>query len=103
MTFFIFHSVFAIKDNRYFVIMAPPVAYFMILGLSEISNRIKFKFRNSNITFPLLAIILTMIMLLSTASTLPLFFKQTKIKNVTDEKMKLASQWLINYDPDYKN
>ncbi len=54
MAFFIFHSIFVIKDNRYFVLMAPPVAYFMILGLSEISNRIKLKIRSRNITFPYL-------------------------------------------------
>ena len=68
MVFFIFNSIFVIKDNRYFVLMAPPVAYFMILGLNEISNRIKFNIKNNNIMLPLLAIILTIIILLSTAS-----------------------------------
>ena len=72
MAFFIFHSIFVIKNNRYFVLMAPPVAYFMILGLSEISNKIKFKIRNRNVVFPVLAIILTSIILLSTATQIPL-------------------------------
>ncbi len=67
MVFFIFNSIFVIKDNRYFVLMAPPVAYFMILGLSGISNKIKFKIKNRNIIFPVLAILLTSIILLSTA------------------------------------
>ena len=80
MAFFIFHSIFVMKDNRYFVLMAPPVAYFMILGLSEISNRIKFKYKNRNITFPVLAVILTVIMLLSTATKSHLYWKQTMIK-----------------------
>ncbi len=31
MAFFIFSSIFVIKDTRYFLLMAPPVAYFMIL------------------------------------------------------------------------
>ncbi len=52
MAFFIFHSIFVLKDNRYFVLMAPPVAYFMILGLSEISSRVKLRYKNKNITFP---------------------------------------------------
>ena len=46
MAFFIFSSVFVIKDNRYFLLMAPSVAYFMILGLSIISNSLKFMFKN---------------------------------------------------------
>ncbi len=81
MAFFIFHSVYVIKDVRYFVVMAPPLAYFMILGLSEISKLIKLKIRNRNLTFPLLAIILTSIMLLSTASQIP-YILQTNQDNV---------------------
>jgi len=48
MVFFIFSSIFVIKDDRYFLLMAPPVVYFMILGLSEISNIHKFKIKNNN-------------------------------------------------------
>ena len=55
--------------------MAPPLVYFMILGLSEIFNMIKFKIRNRNIVFPIIAIILTSIMLLSAASQIPLYSK----------------------------
>ena len=36
MAFFIFHSIFVIKDDRYFVTMAPATAYFLVLGLNEI-------------------------------------------------------------------
>ena len=72
MAFFIFHSVFVIKNNRYFVLMAPPVAYHMILGLSEISNKMKLKIKNMNITFPVIAIVLTSIILLSTPSQITL-------------------------------
>ena len=73
MVFFIFHSIFVIKDNRYFVIMAPPVAYFLLLGMSKISNRIQFKFKNRNLTFPLIAVILTLIVILTTVSSLPTY------------------------------
>ena len=103
MAFFIFSSIYVIKDSRYFVLMAPPVAYFMILGLNIISNRIKFIFKNRNITFPLIVIILTLIILLSTASQLPLILETNNNKAVANEEMKLASQWFVNYDPEYKN
>ena len=52
MVFFIFNSIYIIKDSRYFVLMAPPVAYFMILGLSELSNKINLKIINRNSIFP---------------------------------------------------
>jgi hypothetical protein len=103
MAFFIFHSIFVIKDNRYFVLMAPPVAYFMIFGLSWISNKIKFKIKNRNIIFPILAILLTSIILLSTASEIPLILQSNSDKVIANNQMKIASQWFVSYDPNYKN
>jgi 4-amino-4-deoxy-L-arabinose transferase-like glycosyltransferase len=103
MVFFIFHSVFIIKDNRYFVLMAPPVAYFMILGLSELSNTLKIKIRNRNASFAIFATFLTVIMLLSTASQIPLILEANNDKVTANEQMVLASQWFMNYDPNYKN
>ena len=72
MVFFIFSSIFVIKDTRYFLLMAPPVAYLMILGLSEISKALNFKIKNINVVFPLIAVILTGIILFSTATQLPI-------------------------------
>ncbi|MCE7697944.1 MAG: glycosyltransferase family 39 protein, partial [Methanobacterium paludis] len=103
MAFFIFHSVYVIKDNRYFVLMAPAVAYFLILGLSGVSNRLKFKIKNRNITFPVIALVLTFILLLSTASYLPIVQQANNDTKITDENIIIASEWLANYDPDYKN
>ncbi len=102
MTFFIFHSIYVIKDNRYFVTMAPGVAYLLILGLSGISNSLKFKIKNRNITFPVLAVILTFTILLSTVSYLPLVYQANYDTKVTNENIDSASQWFINYDPGYK-
>ena len=102
MVFFIFHSIFIIKDNRYFVLMAPPVAYFMILGLTGISNKLKIEIRNRNMVFPLIAIILTLIMLVATASQIPDILQANNDKVVANENMVLASQWFKNYDPGYK-
>ena len=103
MAFFIFHSIFVIKDNRYFVLMAPPVAYFMILGLSELTNRIKINVKSKNITFPLIVILLTSIILLSTASYLPLIQQTNNNLSSANENIELASQWLTSYDTNYKN
>ena len=103
MAFFIFHSVFVIKDVRYFVVMAPPLAYFMILGLSEISKLIKLNIRNSNLTFLFLAIILTSIMLLSTASEIPHILQTNQDNVIFNEQIESASAWFVTYDPNYKN
>ena len=103
MAFFIFNSIYVIKDFRYFVLMAPPVAYFMILGLSEISNNINIKFKNRDMVFPVLAIILTFIMLFTAASQISAILVSNNDKVTTNEQMKLASQWFESYDPDYKN
>jgi len=103
MTFFIFQSIFVIKDNRYFVLMAPPVAYFMIFGLNELSNRIKINVKSKNITFPLLVIFLITIIFLSTTSYLPLVQQTNNNQSVANEDVKLASQWLTNYDINYKS
>ena len=103
MVFFIFSSIFVIKDTRYFLLMAPPVAYLMILGLSEISKALNFKIKNINVTFPLIAIILTGIMLFSTATQLPIIMNANNGITLADEQVEMASKWIINYDPDYKN
>ena len=103
MVFFIFHSIYVIKDVRYFVVMAPPLAYFMILGLSEISKLIKVNIRNRNLTFPLLAIILTSIMLLSTAYQIPYILQTNQDNVIFNEQIESASAWFVNYNPNYKN
>ncbi len=103
MAFFIFQSTYIIKDNRYFVIMNPPVAYFLLLGLSEISRRIQFKIKNINMVFPVIATILTVIILISTLSSLPIILEANNDTKVTNEKMVVIIGWLESYDPDYKN
>ncbi|MBI5681014.1 MAG: glycosyltransferase family 39 protein [Methanobacterium sp.] len=103
MAFFIFHSIFVIKDNRYFVTMAPAVSYFLIWGLSEIYAKIGFKIRNINVTSYVLSLILIFMILSATASYLPgIQNKNYKLK-IMDENIDLSSQWLMNYDPNYKN
>ena len=94
MVFFIFSSIFVIKDTRYFLLMAPPVAYFMILGLSEISNLLSFKIKDINVVFPIIAVILTSFVLFSTATQLPIIMQGNNGIKLTDEQTEMASQWL---------
>ncbi len=103
MAFFIFSSIFVIKDTRYFLLMAPPVAYFMILGLTTISNALNFEIRNINVVLPILTIILTAFILFSTFSQLPIIMQSNNGITLTDEQIKTASYWLISYDQDYKS
>jgi len=102
MAFFIFSSVFVIKDNRYFLLMAPSLAYFMILGLTLVSNFIKLKFNNRDV-FPIFAILLTSIILLSTATQIPNVMNANNDKTTANQQIEQASQWFVSYDPDYKN
>ena len=103
IVFFIFSSIFVIKDTRYFLLMAPPVAYFMILGLIEISKALNFKIKNVDVVFPMIAIFITAIILFSTATQLPIIMNANTGITMADEQVKMASQWIINYDPDFKN
>jgi hypothetical protein len=103
MAFFIFQSVCVIKVARYFILMAPAIVYFLILGLTEISKRLICNFKGKNITFFVLSITLICIMLLSTASYLPSLPEANHKTTITDEEISSASVWLVNYDPSYKN
>ena len=103
MVFFIFSSVFVIKDDRYFLLMAPSMAYFITLVLSKISKTLNFKIRNINIVFPVIAIILTSIILLSTVNEIPNILTANNNEIIANQQIELASQWLANYDPNYMN
>ena len=103
MVFFIFSSIYVIKTDRYFVLMAPAISYFLILGLSEISNRLPFKFKKKNLTFTILTLILTLMILLSTAAFLPVIKEVNNNNKISNEQVTLISEWFITYDPNYKN
>ena len=103
MAFFTFSSIFVIKDSRYFLLMAPPVVYFMILGLNLISNTLNFKIKNINVVLILITIILTSFVLFSTAGEISIIMHSNNDITLADKQTKMASQWLTIYDPDYKN
>lgn len=102
MVYFIFHSVYVIKDPRYFVTMAPAFSYFLIFGFSEISNRLEFKFKNKNLKL-YISLVLIFIMLSSTSFHLTNVTQYNYNIIHTNEDNALASNWLKNHDPQYKN
>ena len=103
MAFFIFHSIFVIKDVRYFVVMAPPVVYFLIFGLSQVMGKINFMIKNRNAVLHLIALFLTSVMLISAASEIPYILKANNDSVNFNKQIEMASQWFVSYDPDYKD
>lgn len=102
MAFFIFHSIFVIKDNRYFILMAPPVAYLMLLGLKEVVGRIKIANDGRNIVFPFFSAVLILLMLFSATTQVTAVLESNNDKLIANQDMIKASDWLINHDPSYK-
>lgn len=128
MSYLIFNSTFSIKVCRYFIPMAPAVAYFVMLGLTEFSVKIKWKIKNISLT-SILNILLIFIVLLSTTAYLyhlandPLssgsnfVIKNEKFQIMsesysgelyfetysTQNEIKTVKDWFECYDPNYKN
>lgn len=105
MTYFIFHSTFAVKVDRYFVTMVPAFTYFVILGLSEIVNKLKVEFKGINLTSTIISFFLILTIFFSIISTLnaipndPILLEDQATANET----KALSEWIIKNDPDYNN
>ena len=70
--------------------MAPAIAYFLLLGLSMISNRFSFKFKNRNITFAALALIFTSLILFSTITSIPAIKIENQDYKISNEQIATA-------------
>lgn len=104
MAFFIFHSTFLLKDVRYFVVMLPPLAYFMILGLSEISKKIHLlNYNGRNLTFTILAIIISILAITSAVSQMPLIVQGNHDNELFNQEIASASNWIVLNDPNYRD
>lgn len=103
MAFFIFNSVYVVKSSRYFILMAPGVAYLLLLGLRTVFNKLTVKFKKGNLVFPAFALFLTVLILSSTASLSPSIEEGFQDEKITNEQIALASEWFVNSEPDYKN
>ncbi len=99
LAFLIMHSAHPVKVDRYFITMAPPLAYGIALGINQISSLIKHKFKGINATSALISILLVFSIIFSTVTyidAIPHSDPQVKSEQA-------AAQWLMHYDPNYKN
>jgi 4-amino-4-deoxy-L-arabinose transferase-like glycosyltransferase len=102
-TFFIFHSAYVTKDHRYFVYMIPPIIYFLVRGLSFSMEMFRYNFKNKNLTLYAFSAILVILMILFTFSQFNYIEKTNMGNKLFNEEVRDASNWLKNYDPDYKS
>lgn len=103
MSFFIFNSVYTIKDERYFLAMVPAFVYFLIRGFNFVIKRFKFEYKNLNLTKLLLSITLIIMLIPSTTAYL-YYMPEDKISiTVDNEDIYSASSWLMEHDSSYKN
>ena len=97
--YLIFQSTLGVKVDRYFITMAPALAYFIILGLNEFVNKIKPKIKNKNLKswgiYSIIALILLSSAMVTYIGHTP---KKTFTKDIGD-----ASNWIKEYDPNYNN
>ncbi len=101
ISFLIFSSVFLVKDIRYYLTMMPAFSYFLILGWVMVEKRISL-IKRKPITF-YLAPVIVLVILISTIFYLPSLEISNQDIEMVDSSVSLASSWLVNYDPQYKN
>ena len=99
LAFLIMHSAHPVKVDRYFITMAPPLAYGIALGINQISSLIKYKFKGINATSALISVLLVFSIIFSTVT----YIDAIPHSDPQVESEQAAAQWLMNYDPDYKN
>ncbi len=99
--FFIFHSVYAVKDDRYFITMAPALTYFLILGFSQIKRLWSLESKYKNRAYNIFAVILVVMMLVAAADYIPGIYDHESQNVVELNDIKMASQWLEVNDPQY--
>lgn len=102
MAFFIFHSLYVIKDFRYFISMAPPVAYFLIRIYSISTSQFHFQIRNKNIIHISFSLILIILTVFSAFAYLPTISATNAHLKVMNENSASISSWLEDYDSEYK-
>lgn len=103
MAFFIFQSIYVIKDHRYFITMYPALTYFLIRGIYWALSELKANFKGKNLTRYFLAFVLMVIMLLSLFTHFSNIEKDNQKNKLMNEDALEASNWLINYDFEYKS
>jgi 4-amino-4-deoxy-L-arabinose transferase-like glycosyltransferase len=103
MVFFIFHSVYVVKDYRYFIDMAPPIAYFLMRGFKLTTFQLGIKIKNINITHYLFSGFLIFLIIFSTYNYLPSIEETNNyLKQLNEDNINI-SEYLMNYDPEYRS
>lgn len=102
-TFFLFHSIYIIKDYRYFVSMAPATVYFMMRGFSWTISQFGFKIKNHNITQIIFALFITLLVIFSSFSSFSGIQEANNELKTLNEDSIAISDWFMQYDPDYKS
>ena len=100
-TYLIFLSLFMVKDIRYFLMILPPFSYLLIRALEITENQLGL-IRKRKLTVYLAPIIIV-VLLLSTAFYLPTIPEANTYDENLNINIQEASNWLINYDSDYKS
>jgi 4-amino-4-deoxy-L-arabinose transferase-like glycosyltransferase len=103
MTFFIFNSVYVIKDQRYFLAMAPAVAYFLMRGYFLAVEQFKWRYKNFNVIKLVFSTIFIVMILSSTTLLLSAWSENRPGDNTTNDDILAAINWFIEYEPEYKN
>jgi hypothetical protein len=98
MVYFIFHSSYPIKVERYFISMAPSFTYFILLGIKVSFNQFSIKIRNIKISSIISLFFIIFILFSITISLDQLsYYKEPGAEDVI-----AASNWLKNYDSQYQ-
>lgn len=95
--YLLFQSTLGIKVDRYFITMAPAVAYFIILGLSEFINIIKPKIRNQKLKSWSIYLVIALIFMSTSTAT---YIEHTPKKCFTVD-IEDASIWIKVNDSNY--
>jgi 4-amino-4-deoxy-L-arabinose transferase-like glycosyltransferase len=96
LSYLIFHSLLPIKVDRYFITMAPALAYFLILGVSELLTTLSTKKPGFNSKWVYLALVLVLL-----GSTTITYAGHTPQK-VFVVYLEDASNWITHQDPQYR-
>lgn len=97
LSYLIFHSILPIKVDRYFITMAPALAYFLILGLSELLTTLSTRKPVLKSKWFYLALVLVFL-----GSTTITFVGHTPQK-VFVVYLEDASDWITQQDPQYRD
>ncbi|MDI6644480.1 MAG: glycosyltransferase family 39 protein [Methanobacteriaceae archaeon] len=100
MSFFIFHSIYGVKVERYFITMTPPLTYFIILGVNQVSNKFKIQYKRINISPYIIISIFIFLLLIS--SNVYLNSLPDKTDYLVADSIS-AAEWMQNNVSNYKD